>query len=67
MLFKTIVVFVLFLIISSLFTALHSMIKDRGQSTRTVKMLTMRIGLSIGLLIFLMVGYQLGWIQPHPI
>lgn len=66
MLFKTIVIFVLFLVVSSLFTALYSMIKDRGQSDRTVKMLTMRIGLSIGLLIFILIGYQLGWINPHP-
>ncbi len=67
MIFKTIVIFVLFLVVSSLFTALYSMIKDKGQSDRTVKMLTMRIGLSIGLLIFLLIGYQLGWINPHPV
>lgn len=67
MLFKTIVIFVLFLVISSLFTALYSMVKDKGQGDRTIKMLTMRIGLSIGLLIFIMIGYQLGWINPHPV
>lgn len=67
MLFKTIVIFILFLVISSLFTALYSMIKDKGQSDRTVKMLTMRIAMSIGLLILLLVGYQLGWIAPHPV
>lgn len=66
MIFKTIVIFVLFLVISSLFTALYSMVKDKGQGNRTIKMLTMRIGLSIGLLIFIMIGYQLGWINPHP-
>ena len=67
MLMKSIIIFVLFLIISSLFTALYAMIKDRGQSQRTVKMLTIRIGLSIGLLLFLMLGYKLGWINPHPV
>jgi len=66
-LFKTIVIFILFLVVSSLFTALYSMIKDKGQSNRTVKMLTMRIGMSIGLLILLLIGYQLGWINPHPV
>ncbi len=66
MLFKTIIIFVLFLVVSSLFTALYSMIKDRGQSNRTVKILSMRIGLSIVLLIVMMIGYQLGWINPHP-
>ena len=67
MLIKAVIVFLLFLIISSLFTALYAMIKDRGQSHRTVKMLTIRIGLSIGLLILLMVAFKLGWISPHPV
>ena len=67
MLIKAIIIFLLFLIISSLFSALYAMIKDRGQSHRTVKMLTIRIGLSIGLLILLMVAFKLGWINPHPI
>ena len=67
MLIKAIIIFLLFLIISSLFSALYAMIKDRGQSHRTVKMLTIRIALSIGLLILLMVAYKLGWINPHPV
>ena len=57
MLIKAIIIFLLFLIISSLFSALYAMIKDRGQSHRTVKMLPIRIGLS----------FKLGWISPHPI
>lgn len=65
MLFKIIIVTLLGFIILSLSTALFSMINDKGQSDRTVKALTVRIALSIGLIILLGIGYQLGLIQPH--
>jgi len=65
MLFKAVVVIVLVLILLSLATALFSMLRGNQDSTRTVKALTVRIALSIGLLIFLMIGYSLGLISPH--
>ena len=65
MLFKTIVVALLGFILISLGAALFSMLKDKGQSTRTVKALTVRIALSIGVIVMLGVGAQLGLIQPH--
>ncbi|MGD8526657.1 MAG: twin transmembrane helix small protein [Thioalkalispiraceae bacterium] len=65
MLFKILVISLLGVILLSLSTALFSMIKDKGQSERTVKALTVRIVLSIGLIILLGVGAQLGLIQPH--
>ncbi|MGD8524810.1 MAG: twin transmembrane helix small protein [Thioalkalispiraceae bacterium] len=65
MLFKILVIGLLGVILLSLSTALFSMIKDKGQSERTVKALTVRIVLSIGLIILLGVGAQLGLIQPH--
>jgi hypothetical protein len=48
------------LILSSLASALYYLIKDKGQSDRTVKMLTVRIGLSLTLFILLMAGYYFG-------
>jgi len=48
------------LILSSLASALYYLIKDKGQSDRTVKMLTVRIGLSLALFVFLMAGYYFG-------
>ncbi len=65
MIFKAAVIIVLMLILLSLATALFSMLKNDQNSIRTVKALTVRIALSIGLLIFLMVGYSLGLIAPH--
>ena len=67
MLFKIIIVTMLGFILLSLSTALFSMLNDKGQSTRTVKALTVRIALSIGVIVLLGVGAQLGLIQPHGI
>lgn len=64
---KIIVVFVLILIVGSLGSALFVMLKDHGQSDRTVKALTIRVGLSIGLFLLLVVGYAMGLITPHPL
>lgn len=62
---KIIVMIVFLGIIGSLGSALIYMVKDKGQSDRTVKALTMRIGLSVGLFLLLFVLYGLGLIEPH--
>jgi hypothetical protein len=59
MLAKLFVVLVLLTILGSLFSALFYLVKDKGQGNRTVKALTLRISLSIGLFILLLIGYQL--------
>ncbi|WP_310447791.1 twin transmembrane helix small protein [Thiobacillus sp.] len=51
--------FILF-ILGSLASALYYLIKDKGQTDRTVKMLTIRVGLSLALFILLMAGYYFG-------
>jgi len=65
MLAKVIVVAILLGIVTSLATALLFLIRDRGSSTRMVKALTLRIGVSIALFILLFVLYALGFITPH--
>lgn len=62
---KYIVIGILLMILVSLGTALYALVKDRGQSTRTVRALTMRIGLSIGLIVLLMISYKAGLITPN--
>ena len=47
-------------ILASLASALYYLIKDKGQSDRAVKMLTVRVGLSLTLFVLLMGGYYLG-------
>ncbi len=61
---KFIVVVVFIGIIGSLGSALVYMIRDKGQTDRTVKALTFRIGLSVGLFLLLFVLYALGLITP---
>ena len=65
MLFKILIIAVLVLILASLGTALFSMLKSDHDSEHTVKALTVRIALSVGLLIMMMIGYSLGLIAPH--
>lgn len=52
------------LIIGSLGSALFFIMKDRGESDRTVQALAVRVGLSITLFLCILVAYKLGWIQP---
>ena len=59
-----ILVFIVF-ILGSLFSALYYMIKDKGQSTRVVRALSWRVGLSITLFLILMLGYHFGFITPQ--
>jgi hypothetical protein len=43
------------------------MVRDRGGSKRMVKALAWRVGLSMGLFLFLMAGWYFGLFQPHPL
>jgi len=59
---KIATVLVLIVIISSLFSALFFLIKEKGGTDRTVKALTVRIGLSIFLFTCLVVAGHFGLI-----
>lgn len=65
MLFKTLVVILLAAVVSSLFSGLFFLLRDRSNSTRTVRSLTWRIGISLALFVVLLIGAALGWIEPH--
>jgi hypothetical protein len=52
-------------ILLSLGSALIFLIRDKGDSNRTLRALTLRIGLSIGLFVFIMVMVATGVITPH--
>lgn len=64
---RVIVLIFIFLILASLFSALYYLIKDKGQSERTVKALTIRIILSITLFALLMLGFYFGWFPQRPV
>ena len=63
--FKIAVVLVLLFIIISLGFALFSFVKKDHSSDKMLKALTYRIALSIGLLLLIILGAQLGLITPH--
>lgn len=65
--FKILVVLLLLVIISALFSGMYYMMKDKGKSDRVVKALTWRIGISVFLFALLMIGAATGLIQPHGI
>lgn len=62
---KIVVGVMLLLILASLGSGLFFLIRDQGRSPRTVKALTVRIALSVGLFILLMIAYATGLISPH--
>jgi hypothetical protein len=57
---RIVVIAMLVLIVGSLGSALWFLVRDKGSSDRTVKALTVRISLSIGLFLLLMAGYYFG-------
>ncbi|BAO29548.1 twin transmembrane helix small protein [Sulfuritalea hydrogenivorans] len=65
LLVKAIIVLALLAIVASLGVALWRLVRDRGDSERTVKALTFRIGLSIALFVLLVLGMLAGVVVPH--
>ena len=62
---KPLVILMLLAIIGSLFSGLFFLYRDRGASDRTVRALTLRIGLSIGLFVILLVAFRFGLIPGY--
>lgn len=67
MITKLFIIFVMIIITASLASGLFFLVRDPGNSKRTVKALTVRIGISLTLFIFLFVAFKLGLIKPHGI
>jgi hypothetical protein len=60
---KWMIVLILLIIIGSLGSALYFMMKDKGNSSRMVHSLMLRIGLSIALFTGIWIAYYFGLIQ----
>jgi hypothetical protein len=63
---RLLVLIILLGIVFSLGSALFHLSRDGGGSNRTLKALTWRIGMSVGLFALLFVLYWLGIIEPNP-
>lgn len=62
---KLFVVVVFIAILYNLGVALYYLYFDKGKTHRTVRALSWRIGLSIGLVLLIVLGVFLGFIEPH--
>ena len=67
MLAKVLIIAIFIGIVASMGSALVFLIKDRGQSSRTLKALTVRIVVSVALFALLFALWGLGLISPHGI
>lgn len=61
---KVVIALVFAGILVALGSALLFLVRDRGSTSRTVNALTVRVALSVALLLFIWFSYWMGWIQP---
>jgi hypothetical protein len=59
---RYVVILVFLLIVASLISGAVFVFRDRSGSSRAVKALAIRVGLSVALFLFLMAGYYFGFI-----
>jgi phosphotransferase system glucose/maltose/N-acetylglucosamine-specific IIC component len=62
---RIIILFALAGILLSLGSALVYLVRDKGTTDRTVNALTVRVGISVALFLFILFSYWMGWIQPR--
>lgn len=67
MLARLIVIAIFLAILASLFSGMYFMLHDKSGSTRNVRSLSIRIGLSLGLFALLILAYYMGWIRPNTV
>jgi len=65
MFIKVFIILLMLAVLVSLGSALYFLVNDKGDNNRTVKALSWRIGLSLGLFALLIIGYLFGIITPH--
>lgn len=65
MITKLFILFIMIIIAGALASGLVFLVRDKNHSNRTVKALTLRIGISLSLFIFLFIAFKLGLIHPH--
>lgn len=62
---RVLVVLLLLAIVVSLFSGLFSLYRDRGTGTRTVRMLSWRVGLSLALFALLLLAFRFGFVAGY--
>jgi hypothetical protein len=62
---RILVILLVLLAIGSLASGLIFLMRDKGQTDRTVKALTWRIGISVAAFLLVMIGWYFGFIPVH--
>ena len=62
---KIFILVIMFIIAAALASGLVFLVRDGNKTKRTVHALTMRIALSLGLFVFLLLAYHANWLRPH--
>jgi hypothetical protein len=62
---RILILFLVFVMLASLFSGLFFLYKDQSGSDRMVKALTVRITIAIVIFVILMASYYFGLISPH--
>ena len=65
MMSKIVVVVFLVAIIAAVLLAGVFLVRDPTSSRRVLRALTWRVSLQVGLILFLILAYLMGWIHPH--
>jgi len=65
MLTEMVIIFFMIVILVALASALVLLVKDEGKTQRAIKALSWRIGLALGLFLFLLLAAALEWITPN--
>lgn len=67
MLPKVLIILFLLAILGALFSAVFFLVKDPADRNhrRTMRALTWRVALQVALIVFLILAFTRGWIQPH--
>jgi len=62
---KLLIVGLLVGIVVALMSAAVFLVRDPSQSRRSMRALTLRVGLQVALVLFLVLAVAMGWIKPH--
>jgi cytochrome bd-type quinol oxidase subunit 2 len=62
---KVLILGAFLVILYTLASSFYFLVKDSGEGERTVRRLSWRVGLSLGLVILLWIAFQMGWIEPQ--